>query len=88
MIHTISGIAFSRIGMMIANMCDISFNQKLIYAFMFAVTIHVFWELFEFGCDEIIGTNMQRKQSIVADTMTDFVANILGAILSCFYYLL
>ena len=76
----------------------------LIFAFMFSITVHVFWELFEFICDQIFNSNMQRwyfdpnmpdtfgriiteRTPGIIDTMTDFIANISGAVLMCIGYL-
>lgn len=46
-------------------------------AFSFAVTIGSLWEIFEFGMDQIFGTNMQK--SGLVDTMGDMIVNTLGA---------
>lgn len=46
-------------------------------AFVFAVSIGTFWELFEFGVDQFFGTSMQKTGR--DDTMSDLVMNTLGA---------
>lgn len=44
-----------------------------------AVTIGVFWELFEFSMDRIFGTNMQK--SGLVDTMWDLIVDVIGGAL-------
>lgn len=46
-------------------------------AFSFAVTIGALWEIFEFGVDQIFGTNMQK--SGLVDTMYDLIVDVVGA---------
>lgn len=58
------------------------------FAFCYAITIGVLWEMFEFGMDEIFGLNMQK--SGLADTMYDLIVNTFGAFLGAtagYYYL-
>jgi len=58
------------------------------FAFCYAMTIGVLWEIFEFGMDEIFGLNMQK--SGLADTMYDLIVNTLGAFIGSaagFFYL-
>lgn len=42
-----------------------------------AITIGVFWEVFEFVMDQIFGFNMQK--SGLLDTMSDLIVNVIGA---------
>lgn len=53
------------------------------FAFLFAVSIGTFWEIFEFGMDQLFGTNMQKPMfddpSGLTDTMWDMIVNALGA---------
>jgi len=55
------------------------------FAFLFAVSIGTFWEIFEFGMDQIFGTNMQKPMfgdpSGLTDTMWDMIVNAIGAFL-------
>lgn len=62
-----------------------------LFAFMFAMTAAVGWELIEYGIDLLTGSNMQRHtnsitgipfegQKAIADTMRDFISTILGAV--------
>lgn len=46
-------------------------------AFVFAVAIGTFWELFEFAVDQIFGTSMQKSGR--DDTMSDLAMNTIGA---------
>jgi len=58
------------------------------FAFCYAMTIGVLWEIFEFGMDELFGQNMQK--SGLADTMYDLIVNTLGAFIGSaagFFYL-
>ena len=48
-----------------------------IFAFCFAVTFGVFWEIFEFGIDWFFHLNMQK--SGLVDTMVDLMVNCVGA---------
>ncbi|NNC87149.1 MAG: hypothetical protein HKN82_01675 [Akkermansiaceae bacterium] len=47
------------------------------FAFGFAVSIGVIWEIFEFGMDMMFGLNMQK--SGLVDTMGDLIVDCLGA---------
>lgn len=52
------------------------------FAFLFAVSIGTFWEIFEFGVDQLFGTNMQKPMmgdpSGLTDTMWDMIVNAAG----------
>ena len=106
LLHFIAGICFVSIGLGIAkSVVNLKIIHMLIFSFMFAITAHVAWELFEFACDLIFDLNMQRwhydpnlpdtygkiisvRTPGVIDTMTDFIANISGALLMCVIYLI
>jgi hypothetical protein len=47
------------------------------FAFCYAITIGVIWEVFEFGMDQTFGLNMQK--SGLVDTMSDLIVNAIGA---------
>lgn len=53
------------------------------FAFLFAVSMGAFWEIFEFAMDELFGMNMQKAMlddpSGLTDTMWDLVMDTLGA---------
>jgi hypothetical protein len=58
------------------------------FAFCFALSLGVIWEYFEFGMDQIFGTNMQKSGLI--DTMYDLIVDGFGAglgALAGFFYL-
>ncbi len=60
------------------------------FAFSFAVTLGVFWEIYEFTADGILGTNMQKfalesgenlvGRTALMDTMKDLIVDLLGAL--------
>ncbi|GGO57595.1 hypothetical protein SAMN05444398_107164 [Roseovarius pacificus] len=49
------------------------------FAFCFAMTIGVLWEIFEFGMDQTFGMNMQK--SGLMDTMGDLIVDMIGAMI-------
>lgn len=54
-----------------------------LFAFLFAVAIGAFWEIFEFSMDQLFGFNMQKPMlgdpSGLTDTMWDMIVNAIGA---------
>lgn len=60
------------------------------FAFCFAVTLGVFWEIYEFTFDGLLGLNMQKfmledktllvGRDALADTMKDLIVDCLGAL--------
>lgn len=48
-----------------------------LFAFAFAVSIGVVWEIFEFFMDQVFGLNMQK--SGLVDTMWDLIVDVIGA---------
>jgi len=48
-----------------------------VFAFSVAVTLGVFWEVFEFVCDTLFGTYLQYDSLV--NTMHDLITNCLGA---------
>jgi hypothetical protein len=46
-------------------------------AFCFALAIGALWEIFEYGMDSLLGTNMQK--SGLVDTMNDLMVDVAGA---------
>jgi len=51
-----------------------------VFGFMFAVTLGVFWEIYEFIADNLIpGLNMQVVETGPNDTMIDMIVNTIGA---------
>lgn len=49
------------------------------FAFSFAISIGVLWEVFEFGMDQLFGLNMQPSTT---DTMGDLIMDSLGALIT------
>ncbi len=68
MLHTINGFLFAAVGFSLLDIINrkpqIKFQLSPFYlavvAFCFSMTIGVFWEFFEFGCDAILRTDMQK----------------------------
>jgi uncharacterized membrane protein YjdF len=54
-----------------------------LFAFLFAVAVGALWEIYEFGMDQLVGTNMQKPMlgdpSGLTDTMWDLIVDTLGA---------
>lgn len=57
------------------------------FAFVFAVAVGTFWEIFEFTVDQNFGTTMQKPMlgdpSGLTDTMWDLIVDTLGALAIC-----
>jgi len=51
-------------------------------AFCVGLSIGTLWEVFEYGMDQIVGTNMQK--SGLVDTMTDLIIDTVGAAIGAF----
>lgn len=58
------------------------------FAFLFAIAIGTFWEIFEFAVDELLDMNMQKPMfgdpSGLTDTMWDVIVNAVGAFIISF----
>lgn len=64
-----------------------------LFAFGFAISLGVIWEIYEFACDGIIGSNMQKfalengtnlvGRVALLDTMEDLIVDGLGALSMC-----
>lgn len=50
------------------------------FAFLFAMTVGVLWEIFEYAMDRTFGMDMQRAATGVVDTMWDLIVNCIGAL--------
>lgn len=83
-LHFIAGIVFGIVGFLIiyifysTNRLRIPQSFIILFAFSFASTIGVVWEIFEFILDRAIGTNLQVNS--LEDTMVDLILNTVGAI--------
>ena len=83
-LHTFSAIGISIMGMLIVLFLIRGDRIRahpafmlVLMAFSFAVSIGTIWEIFEFGMDQIVGTNMQK--SGLVDTMYDLIVDVVGS---------
>jgi len=96
-LHTFSGAMFGALGFSFVNI--LNKNEKVhvklsplfvaIFSFLFAVTLGVMWEIFEFAVDGALGVNMQKfalengtllsGRLAVIDTMQDLIVDSIGA---------
>jgi uncharacterized membrane protein YjdF len=95
-LHTTAGLLMGMLGFLVVYMLneneavDLHMRPSFVafFAFVFAVAIGTFWEIFEFAMDEIFGTNMQKPMwgdpSGLTDTMWDMIVNAAGAALVSF----
>ena len=97
MLHTLSGSMFGALGFSVVNI--LNKNEKVhvklspifvaLFSFLFAVTLGVMWEIFEFAVDGLLGVNMQKfalengnglvGRLAVVDTMQDLIVDSIGA---------
>lgn len=97
-LHTMSGLMMGFFGF---SLVDILNNNKRVtlspffiafFAFCFAITVGVIWEVYEFTADGIFGTNMQKYKlqngtelvgrNAVKDTMEDLIVDGSGAFIA------
>lgn len=96
-LHATSGLLLGILGFLLVYVLNESKRGDIhlqpafvaLFAFMFAVTAGTFWEIFEFGMDELVGTTMQKPMlgdlSGLTDTMWDLILDVAGAtVISCF----
>lgn len=84
-LHSLSGIILGIFGFIIVY--TLFFTHKIkanpyfvaVFSIAFAISIGVFWEIFEFSFDQLFGTNMQK--SGLVDTMWDLIVDALGALM-------
>lgn len=91
-LHTGSGLLLGIVGFLLvyvlneSRRIDIYLRPRFValFAFMFAVTVGVLWEIFEFTMDGLFGANMQKPMrgdpSGLTDTMWDLIVDTLGAL--------
>lgn len=80
MLHTINGFCCAAIGFALVDLLNRSerFSMKLspiylaIAAFCFSMTIGVLWEGYEYGCDMLCGTDMQ-KDTVVQSVRSTYL---------------
>ncbi len=96
-LHTFSGAMLGALGFSVINFLNktdhIPLNLSPIFvaafAFCFAVTLGVIWEVYEFSVDAIMHTNMQKYAlengtpligaAALSDTMKDLIVDTIGA---------
>lgn len=98
-LHTFSGIMIGALGFSFVSMFNKTEDLHLklspffvaLFAFMFAVTLGVIWEIYEFTFDGLLGLNMQKfmiepgdimlvGRAALEDTMEDLIVDTLGAL--------
>lgn len=84
LLHTASGIVLGFAGFLVLYVLyardELKASPRLLafFAFSFALAAGAFWEIFEYGADSLLGTNMQK--SGLHDTMSDLIVDALGAL--------
>lgn len=91
-LHSSSGFLLGIVGFLLVHVLnereDIGVHMKpgfvAFFAFLFALGVGALWEIFEFGMDSFLGTNMQKAMlddpSGLTDTMCDLIVDALGAL--------
>lgn len=101
-LHTFSGAMLGALGFSFVSLLNkeeripvqLSPAFVAICAFCFAVTLGVFWEIYEFTFDGLLGLNMQKfaleggtqlvGRAALIDTMKDLIVDIVGAFVMSF----
>ena len=96
-LHTFSGVALGALGFSLVSLLNkseripVSLSPVFValFAFCFAVSLGVIWEIYEFSIDYFWSTNMQKYalesgemlagQRALTDTMKDLIVDIAGA---------
>ena len=87
-LHTTSGCLLGLVGFIavfLINGTDhrpegMRISLVAVFGFMFAVTLGVFWEIYEFIADNLVpGLDMQVVETGTTDTMVDMIVNTIGA---------
>ena len=96
-LHAFSGAMLSALGFIMVDLLNM--NQKVsvslspffesVFAFCFALTLGVLWEVYEYAGDALLGLNMQKTaladgtvltgKAALADTMEDIIVDTLAA---------
>lgn len=84
-LHALSGVLLGIVGFILVYIFNSEEKIRLhlspffvgLFTFVFAVSIGVFWEIFEFGLDMIFGFDTQHGS--LEDTMWDLVVDSIGA---------
>lgn len=92
-LHATSGLLMGMVGFLLVyvlnenSRIDLQLRPRFValFAFLFAVAVGVFWELFEFTVDGLLGTRMQKPMlgdpSGLTDTMWDLFVDAVGALI-------
>lgn len=95
-LHTSAGLLLGIVGFFLVYLLNESKRIELhmtpifisLFAFIFAVALGTFWEIFEFSVDQLVGTTMQKPMlgdpSGLTDTMWDMIVNAIGAFVVSF----
>ena len=96
-LHFFSGAMLGAVGFLLVRLLNDAHTRQVVlspgfvafFAFCFAVTCGVVWEIYEFTVDGLVGTNMQRVlndmgeplvgRAAVADTMEDLIVDSIAA---------
>lgn len=96
-LHTFSGAMLGALGFSFVSFLNnaekvpmhLSPMFVVVFAFCFAITLGVVWEVYEFTADGLLGTNMQKfgledgtgfiGRAALADTMKDLIVDAVGA---------
>ena len=96
-LHTFSGAALGALGFSLVSLLNKTESLHLslspvfvaLFAFSFAVSLSVIWEIYEFAVDGLWGTNMQKfaleggvpllGRAALMDTMKDLIVDVIGA---------
>jgi len=84
-LHTFSGVLLGLVGFILVFIFNSEERIRLhlspffvgMFTFVFAVSIGVFWEIFEFALDKVFGFDTQHGS--LDDTMTDLIVDTIGA---------
>lgn len=76
-LHTSSGMIFCLLSLSIVWLFNNSEDGKVklspffvvLFTFCFTLTLEYLWEIVEYGCDRLIGLNMQRWQDSIVETL-------------------
>ncbi|MEX0600268.1 MAG: hypothetical protein WD423_15545 [Rhodothermales bacterium] len=90
-LHASSGLLLGVLGFLLVYLLNESERVELhmrprfvaLFAVLFAMAVGVVWEIFEFGVDQMLGTQMQKPMlgdpSGLTDTMWDLILDTVGA---------
>lgn len=101
-LHTASGVILAFSGFILVHFLDRRYSLRTnplfiaIFAFMFAITVGVLWEIFEFSMDVLFGWHMQQwnlpedsrligrdyQGMGLRDTMSDLIGTWIGAMIA------